>query len=129
MRSAPLRASSPFAATLNLTVPAPVAAAPAVTVIQETVAVAVHAQSLRVVTFVVRSPPADGTSIVAGKVANVQGAAACVTVTVCVAMVSAPTRAAPGLAAMLSCTDPAPVPAAPEPMVIQGTLEVAVHGQ
>lgn len=126
---APPRASSLFGAILNVTVPAPAADDPAATVIHGTLAAAVHVQSARVVTFAVRSPPTDGTSIAEGENVKEQGAAAWVSVNVCVAMVAVAVRPAPGLPAASTFTDPPPVPAAPEAIVIQGALDAAVHGQ
>jgi hypothetical protein len=82
-----------------------------------------------VVTFAICSPPADGTSIVVGAIVKAQGAAACVTVKVCAAIVAVPVRADPGLEAMLICTEPAPVPAPLEAIVIQGAFVAAVHRQ
>ena len=52
---------------------------------------------------------------------QVWAAAACVTVNVWPAMVSAPLQAPPVLAAMLRFTEPLPVPDAPEAMVIHAT--------
>src|SRR5262245_55622980 len=125
----PLRASPAFAATVNFTVPLPVADETTVTVIHGTFATAVHAQSPRVGMLGVPSPPANGTPITVGEIENVQGAAACASMKVCVAIVAVPVRAAPGLAAIFSCTGPAPVPAAPEAIVTHDALEAAVHGQ
>ena len=125
----PLRAAPPLAAALNRTTPLPDDDAPAVIAIQPTLEAAVHAQSARVVTVALRSPPADGTATVVGAIVNAHGAAACVSEKVCVAMVAVPARPAPGLAAMASCTDPLPVPVAAEAMVIHAALETAVHGQ
>jgi hypothetical protein len=128
MMIAPLRASPSFAATVNLTVPLPAADEPAVTVSHGTLAT-VHAQSPRVVMLVVRSPPVNGTSIAGGEIVKVHGAASWFRVKVCAAMVAVPVRAAPGFAAMFSCTDPAPVPAVLEAIVAQGTFGAAVHEQ
>src|SRR5436190_2024587 len=99
MVNAPFRASPPFAATLNVTVPLPIDDAPAVTVIHATLDAAVHAQSLRVVTVTLRSPPADGRPTVAGAIVKVHGAGACEIEKLWVAMVAVPTRPAAGLAA------------------------------
>jgi hypothetical protein len=53
----------------------------------------------------------------------------CVTVNVCPAMVSVPVRASPSFDATLNVTDPLPVPDAPLVIVIQSTLDAAVHEQ
>src|SRR5438094_9244620 len=80
-----------FAATVYLTVPLPLPLAPAVTVIHAALLAAVHVQPVTVVTFAVAVPPAAGSDCVVGAVVKVH-AAACVTVTVCPAIVSVPVR-------------------------------------
>ncbi len=55
------------------------------------------------------------------------GAAACVTVKVCAAIVAVPVRAAPELAATFSLTVPGPVPVPPEAIVIHGAFAADVH--
>ena len=53
---------------------------------------------------------------------------ACVTLNVCVAIVSMPVRAAPVFSATLKPTTPLPVPAAPDVTVSHTALLTAVHG-
>src|SRR5204862_6165737 len=55
--------------------------------------------------------------------------AACATVTACPATVSVPFRAAPGFAATVKVTEPAPVPLSPELMVIHEALLAAAQAQ
>jgi hypothetical protein len=64
-------------------------------VIQLTALVAVHAQLEPVVTATLPLLPVDGTDTLVGDTLYVQLLAACVTVTVCPAMVIVPVRAAP----------------------------------
>jgi hypothetical protein len=60
----------------------------------------------------------------------VQGAAACVTVYVCPAIVSVPVRCEPlGFAPMLKFVEPLPLPVAPLVTVIHAALLVADHVQ
>jgi hypothetical protein len=128
MVTVPVRAAPGLAAAVTRTVPLPVPDDPAVTVIQSVLfEVAVQAQPAVVVTFVVASPPAAGMSTDVGERANAHGAAPCVTVKVRPAMLAVPVRAAPGLPATLSVTDPAPAPDAPEAIVIHEALDAAVH--
>jgi hypothetical protein len=73
--SVPVRADVPvFAVVLYVTVPLPVPLAPAVTVIQVALLVAVHVQPVCVVTLTVELPPAAGSASVVGATVNVQGA-------------------------------------------------------
>ena len=66
--------------------------APAVTVAQLALLVAVHAQPVAAVTATVPVPAADVTFADAGEIVGVQGAAACVTVNVLPPTVSVPVR-------------------------------------
>src|SRR5262245_41085955 len=72
-------------------------------------------------------PPAAAIVWLVGAIEKVHGAAACVTVKVWAATVAVPVRAGPGLAAMFRFTGPAPVPVAPESIVIHGTFAAVVH--
>ena len=123
----PLRAAPAFMAALKTTTPLPVPDDPDVTVIHDVFDAAVHAHPAPALTFVRLSPPAATMSIVAGDSEKAQGAAACVTVKVCAAIVAVPVRAAPVLAAMFSFTVPGPVPVAPEATVIHASFAADVH--
>jgi hypothetical protein len=98
---------------LNVTLPLPLPLDPAVMEIQASLAAAVHAQSLDVVTlldeFVLPDAPIEK---VVGLTAYEQGVAAApwLTVTVCPATVKVPVRAAPLFVAMLNATVPSPLP-------------------
>ena len=120
-----------LAATLSDTVPLPVPDAPAVTVIQLALLVAVRAQPVVPVTVNDTDPPAAPTFWLIGDRLNAPHAAASwLTVKVCPATVTVPVRAVPaGLAATLSATVPPPVPLAPEVTVIQLALLVAPKAQ
>jgi hypothetical protein len=99
-----------------------------VIVIQLALSLAVHAQpegAVTVTVFVEAAGPSDAT---VGEMANVHGAAACVTVIVCPAIVIVPVRLlVTGLTATLYETLPLPVPVAPAVTVIQDALLAAVH--
>jgi hypothetical protein len=119
-----------LAATLRPTDPLPVPDAPEVTVIHGAPLAAVHEQPAAVVTATVGVLALASTFWLVGAIEYEHGAtnAACVTVNVCVAIVSVPVRCAPVLAATLNATDPLPVPAAPEVTVSHdGALLTAVH--
>jgi hypothetical protein len=75
-------------------VPLPLPLAPAVTVIHETLLVAVHAQPVPAVTVTLPVPPADVRFCDVGDTLNVHGAPAWVTVTVVPATVNVPVRLA-----------------------------------
>ena len=76
-----MRASPPLPATVNVTEPAPVPLAPAVTVIHASFATAVHSQDTRLlVTPTLPSPPAAGTTAPGASSPMVQAAADCSTV-------------------------------------------------
>ena len=121
-----------LAAIANATVPFPLPLAPEVIVSQESLLAAVHVHPAAVVTLaLLKLAAAAGLSEV-GETVNVQGtgAAAWVTVTVCPAMVNVPVRGDVAvLAAMANTTVPFPLPLAPEVMVSQESLLVAVHVQ
>lgn len=75
MVSVPLRLVVPvLAATLKVTVPPPVPAAPAVTVIHAALLTAVHAQPAAALTVVLAVPPAAGTDWLVGEIVGAHGA-------------------------------------------------------
>jgi len=143
----PVRTAAVFAATVKLTDPLPVPAAPAVIVIHDALLTAVHAHVPPAVTVIaVPAPPASAIDSLAGAIVLVQlgavggagagaggsggcDASCCVIVCVRSAMVTVPVRAAPGLAAMRNATEPLPLPCAPDVIVIHEALLVAVHVQ
>ena len=120
-------------ATLSETTPLPVPVAPAVTVIQLVLLVAVRAQPAVPVTLIDTEPPAAPRFEYGGDMLNAPHtvdpcAAACVTVKVCPPIVIVPVRVVVrALAATLSDTVPLPVPVAPAVTVIQLALLVAVR--
>jgi hypothetical protein len=139
----PVRTAAVFAATVKLTDPLPVPAAPAVIVIHDALLTAVHAHVPPAVTVIaVPAPPASAIDSLAGAIVLVQlggggGAggigvcdvSSCVMVCVRSAMVTVPVRDAPVLAAMRKATEPLPLPCAPDVIVIHDALLVAVHVQ
>jgi hypothetical protein len=90
---------------------------------------AVHPQVAAVVTPTVPDPPAAPKAWDGGAIANVQGAACCVTVSVCPPIAIVPLRAAPAFAAALKTTTPLPVPDDPAVTVIHEAFDTAVHAQ
>ena len=92
---------------------------------------AVQLQPVPAVTVTVPVVAADDVRLDdVGEIVNVQGTPACVTVNVWPAMVSVPVRdVVPELAATLYATVPFAVPLAPDVIVIQLALLVAVHVQ
>jgi hypothetical protein len=96
MVSVPVRADVlGLAATLKPTGPLPLPLAPLVTVIQLSLLAADHAQPVPDVTLVDPVPPAATTDKLFDEIANVQPAAACVTVKDCVPMLIDPTLDVP----------------------------------
>jgi len=79
-------------AAINVTVPEPLPVPPLLIVIHDAEFVADQVQPVKVVTVTVTLPPAPAIVWPAGDSANVQGAAACVTVNVAPAMVNVPVR-------------------------------------
>ena len=124
-----------------MTLPFPLPFAPAVTVIHESLLLAVHVHPLDVDTVIAPAPPGRPIFVVPGEIEYEQfcgggggggggggaAAAAWLTVKVRVAIVSVPVRAVPVLAATVKPTDPLPVPVAPDVIVIQDALLFAVH--
>jgi hypothetical protein len=123
----PERGPPVVGAALNPTVPEPVPLAPEVTVSQEALLVAVHAQPPPVATSMFPVPPLDGISVVSGEIEYEQLAGPCwFTLNVCPAIVTVPERAAV-VGATVSLTVPSPEPLDPDVIVTQLTLLVAVH--
>jgi hypothetical protein len=119
-----------FAATVNATVPLPVPELPLLTVIHAALLAAVHVQPVPAVTPTDPLPPADVSDAEVVESVKVQGAPACVTVTVFPAIVSVPEReVADVFAATVNATVPLPVPELPPLTVIQAVLLAAVHVQ
>lgn len=82
------------------------------------------------VTVIVPLPATDVTLADAGEIVGAQGVPACVTVKVAPAIVRVPVRlAVPVFAAAVNDTVPDPVPAAPEVIVSQAALLVALQTQ
>src|SRR6185295_10360421 len=132
MVSVPIRLDPVFAAMVNVTVPFPDPLAPDVIVSQAALLIAVHVQPLPAVTATgVPAPPAEPIDWDVGLIDGAHGApaAAWVTVNVPPAMVSVPVRLDPVFVAMLNVTVPFPVPVAPDVIVSQAALLVAVHAQ
>ena len=119
-----------LAAIEKATAPLPLPLAPDVMVSHGLLLVAVHVQPPAVVTVVLLTlAGAPGVSV-AGDTAKVQGTPAWVTVTVWPATVSVPVRAAvPVFAAIEKVTLPFPLPLAPDVIVSQASLLVAVQLQ
>jgi hypothetical protein len=117
--------------TLYFTEPLPVPLAPEVTLIQESLDTAVHAQPASAVTDTVPLPPLALNESLVGEMEYVQAeaAGACETVKVCPATVIVPVRALPVFAAAVKATVPLPVPLWPLVNVIHDALDVAVHAQ
>jgi regulatory protein len=74
-------------------------------------------------------PPAAANACVGGVTVNVHGAADCVTVNVCPAMVSVPLRSAPEFALVVNVTVPLPLPEPPDETVIHPAFGVTLHEQ
>src|SRR5262245_17866696 len=100
-------------------------------VIQVALLNAVQLQFEDVVTVTVPVVAADVARFVeVGAMVNVHGAAGCVTVNVCPAIVSVPVRdVVVVFAATLKLTDPPPLPLAPEVIVSHGLFATAVQLQ
>jgi hypothetical protein len=121
LRGAPVA----LAATVNSTVPSPDPLSPLVTVTQDVLLTAVHAQPLPAVMVTDPGPPATGTWV-DGAIENVHPVS-WLTVTVLPAMAAVPLRAGPVLDWMSSWTVPLPDPLAPREIAIQAALLTAVH--
>ena len=119
-----------FAVRLYVTEPLPLPLAPAVTVIQPALLVAVQAQPVAAVTVIVAVPAASDGFAEVGAIVGAQGAPACVTVKVLPAIVSVPVRAlVVGFAVTLYVTVPLPLPLLPALIEIQDALLLAVQAQ
>jgi hypothetical protein len=120
--SDPVRGPPLFCATLNVTVPLPVPAAPDAIDSHGVDVVADQVQVALVATLMVGpAPPLPGAETLDGDTLYEQGAA-WETLTVRPATVRVPFLAAPVLAATLNLTDPDPLPLAPDAMLIHGAL-------
>ena len=107
-----------LACTVKATGPLPVPLAPAVTVIQLTLLSADHGHPVCVVTCADPLSPMLAADVDVGEMENVQLTPACVTVNVCPAIVSVPTRwEALELAAALYVRLPLPLPLPPAVIV------------
>jgi len=107
-----------FAAIVNVTDPLPLPDA-GLTVIHDTLLVAVHPQPAGVVTPTEAVLAPSPTDSVIGEIANVQATPACVTVTVCPATLTVPVRELVlEFAAIVSVTDPFPLPDAGRPSAV-----------
>ena len=101
---------------------------PLVMVIHEAPVEAVHEHPDGAVTETFPVAASDEIELVVGVTAKLQVAPACVTVTVCPAMVTVPVRAEPEVfSAIDSVTVPEPVPLVPPVTVIHDALLTAVH--
>jgi hypothetical protein len=89
---------------------------------------AVQAQPAGAVTDTLPVAPDAATDCASGEIANAHPSP-WVTVMVCPATVSVPDREGPFAAAMFTITLPAPLPLAPDVIVIHGWLLEAVQGQ
>ena len=125
----PLRAPPLFAATVNVTDPLPLPDAALAVEIHGAFATAVHAQPLPAVIAIVPVPPAAATDWLAGEIAKLHGAAACVTVNDLLATIIVALRAGPVFAATVNVTDPLPVADAPLVIEIHDEFSVAAHAQ
>ena len=116
-------------ATVNATVPFPVALLPEVMVIQLALLVAVQLQPPEAVTLTTLGPPDQLIVWLVGEIEYMHDPGGdCVTVNVCPAMVIVPVRwLVPVLAATAKTTVPFPAPLLPEVMVIQLALLAAVQ--
>ncbi len=127
--SVPVRSAvDVFAVALKVTVPFPLPLAPLLMVSQAALLAAVQAHPLAAVTPVVDEPAAEVNERDVGDTPNVQLTPLCVTVTVCPAMVSVPTRwAVDVFAVMLKVTVPLPTPLMPAVTTSQVTFRTAVQ--
>jgi hypothetical protein len=117
-----------LAATATVTVPEAVPLAPDETVSQPAALVALQVQPLAAVTDVVVDWAVASSDRLAGEIAKVQAAPACVTVKVLPAIVMAPDRLVVAVfAAALKPTVPLPVPVAPAVMVSHDAFDTAVQ--
>ena len=119
-----------FAAMLNATLPFPVPAAPALTVIHVSLLTAVHAHPVGAVTVVLPVPPPAPMDWLVGEIVSVHATPACVTVALLPPAVIDPLRdVVEVFAAALNETVPLPEPLAPAVIVIHASVVVAVHAQ
>jgi hypothetical protein len=110
------------------TTPFPVPDAPLAIEMNDELVTAVHVHDAAdAVTLTATVPPAASIVTVSGEIEKVHGAAACVAVNVCPAIVTVPLRASAVLAANDSETVPLPVPLAPDAIVTHAALDAAVQ--
>ena len=114
-------------ATENCTVPLPVPLPPEVIVIHESWLAAVQPQPAPLDTSKLPEPPDDATFVAAGEIEKAQPLP-WFTVNVRPATVMVPDRGPPVIEAALNPTFPGPDPLAPDVMVSQDALLVAVQG-
>ncbi len=127
----PVRAPEVLGATVNPTLPLPVALAPEVTEIHGALLVALHAHPAAVLTATGDpGPPAAAIDCDVGRMEYAHAvAAAWFKVNLWPAIVTVPVRAADVLAATVKPTVPLPLPVAPEVTTIHGSSLLALHGQ
>jgi hypothetical protein len=126
--SVPERAPPSVDAVVNRTVPLPLPLAPDVTVIHETLLVAVQPQPAGDVTSVLPVPPLDAMFVAVEEMENEQPPP-WLTVNVWPPMVAVPVREPELVAATVSLTVPSPEPLAPDATEIQLAPLVAVQEQ
>jgi hypothetical protein len=115
-------------AALTVTEPLPEPLAPAVTVIQAALLIAVQLHPVGAVTVTIVGPPLDVTACDAGAIVSVQATPAWLTVKVLPAIVSVPVRGfAVVLAAVVKDAVPLPDPVAPAVTVIHAALLTVVQ--
>jgi hypothetical protein len=115
------RATLVVAAAAYWTVPLPLPFAPAVTVSQDALLLAVHGQPSPAVTATLPEPPADGTLAAVGAI-EIEHPLPCVTVTCAPATLMVPLRAGPLSGSTLNPNAPGPLPLVAVVNVIHGTL-------
>jgi hypothetical protein len=128
MVAVPERGPAVFSWIEIFTVPLPVPAAPELIPSQAAPLDAVHAQPPGDVTLTVVVPAAAGTDTCPGEIENEQFSA-CEIVNVRPPMLSVPCRTGPVFAVTVNPTEPLPVPVAPDVIVTQPALLVAVQPQ
>src|SRR5260370_23755997 len=128
----PVRATPKLSATWNVTVPVPLPLWPEIMPIHGTVETAVQLQAASAVTCTVAFPADDKNDWLLGErlYEHDVTAPSWVTVNVLPPMVRLPLREVLDVfASTVKVTAPLPLPVAPEMIVIQGTMLVAVHAQ
>ena len=126
MVAVPVRGAPAFTSTESRTVSLPLPVAPATTVTQGTLLVAVHVHPADALTVTSMVAPEAGTFCCVGLMVELQ-LSGWLTVNAFPAIVSVPERAGPVFAAAAKVTDPLPEPLLPDVIVSQGALLVAVQ--